>query len=171
MNGGSTTTSESASVGVSTICSPVGGICTTGAGPIGVGVRQHSELISSSDDSVLDTTVPPPTPVTSSIAITSPNSHNHNLNINNNDGNNTNIIIPNGGKPIPILSSSSSSHDGCPSNLAIIGQTSATAGTSSSHQMFSVGDKVRVDVGLDVFKQMQEGHGGWNFKMADVKFL
>lgn len=34
--------------------------------------------------------------------------------------------------------------------------------------MFSVGDKVKIDVSLDIFKQMQEGHGGWNQKMADV---
>lgn len=34
--------------------------------------------------------------------------------------------------------------------------------------MFSVGDKVKIDVSLDTFRQMQEGHGGWNQKMADV---
>lgn len=47
------------------------------------------------------------------------------------------------------------------------GQHESTA-SSASTQFFSVGDKVRVDVSLDMFKQMQEGHGGWNFKMADV---
>ncbi|RNA37255.1 E3 ubiquitin- ligase MIB2 isoform X2 [Brachionus plicatilis] len=34
--------------------------------------------------------------------------------------------------------------------------------------MFSVGDKVKIDVSLETFRQMQEGHGGWNQKMADL---
>lgn len=34
--------------------------------------------------------------------------------------------------------------------------------------MFSVGDKVKIDVNLETFRQMQEGHGGWNQKMGDV---
>lgn len=47
--------------------------------------------------------------------------------------------------------------------------TSANSNTNShNNHFFSVGDKVKVDVSLEVFKQMQEGHGGWNFKMADV---
>ena len=33
---------------------------------------------------------------------------------------------------------------------------------------FSVGDKVRVDLDVDVLKVMQEGHGGWNTRMANV---
>lgn len=33
---------------------------------------------------------------------------------------------------------------------------------------FSVGDKVRVMSDIDLVKQLQEGHGGWNIRMADV---
>lgn len=36
---------------------------------------------------------------------------------------------------------------------------------------FKVGDKVRVDLDVDTLKMMQEGHGGWNPKMADVSIL
>lgn len=48
---------------------------------------------------------------------------------------------------------------------------SAAAG-SVSHQNtcsnFSVGDKVVVDLEIDLLKTMQEGHGGWNAKMSEV---
>ncbi len=33
---------------------------------------------------------------------------------------------------------------------------------------FKVGDKVRVDLDTEILKAMQEGHGGWNPRMADV---
>ena len=33
---------------------------------------------------------------------------------------------------------------------------------------FKIGDKVRVDLDVDILKAMQEGHGGWHQKMADV---
>ena len=33
---------------------------------------------------------------------------------------------------------------------------------------FSVGDKVKVIVDADRLREMQEGHGGWNPKMAEV---
>ena len=33
---------------------------------------------------------------------------------------------------------------------------------------FSVGDKVKVILEEEVLKAMQEGHGGWNPKMAEV---
>jgi len=33
---------------------------------------------------------------------------------------------------------------------------------------FKIGDRVRVDLDVDVLKAMQEGHGGWHSKMADV---
>ena len=33
---------------------------------------------------------------------------------------------------------------------------------------FKVGDKVRVGLGADIMKGMQEGHGGWNPQMAEV---
>ena len=34
--------------------------------------------------------------------------------------------------------------------------------------VFKVGDKVRVDLDVDKLKTMQEGHGGWNARMANV---
>ena len=40
---------------------------------------------------------------------------------------------------------------------------------SSQNHLFSVGDKVKINATLEVFKQMQEGHGGWNTKMSDVR--
>lgn len=33
---------------------------------------------------------------------------------------------------------------------------------------FSVGDRVRVCLSVEVLKQMQKDHGGWNQKMAQV---
>ena len=38
----------------------------------------------------------------------------------------------------------------------------------SDLSQFSVGDKVRVMSDIDLVKQLQEGHGGWNIRMADV---
>lgn len=35
-------------------------------------------------------------------------------------------------------------------------------------QEFSSGDRVRVQLELEVFKMMQEGHGGWNDQMTEV---
>lgn len=35
--------------------------------------------------------------------------------------------------------------------------------------IFKIGDKVRCDLDVDVLKQMQEGHGGWNQRMAEVR--
>lgn len=34
---------------------------------------------------------------------------------------------------------------------------------------FKVGDKVRVDLEVEILKMMQEGHGGWNPRMEEVK--
>lgn len=34
---------------------------------------------------------------------------------------------------------------------------------------FSVGDKVQVNVAVEQLRPMQQGHGGWNPKMAEVK--
>ena len=33
---------------------------------------------------------------------------------------------------------------------------------------FTVGERVRVAVSVDDLRTMQEGHGGWNHKMAEV---
>ena len=34
---------------------------------------------------------------------------------------------------------------------------------------FSVGDRVKVVLEVDALKGMQEGHGGWNPRMAEVR--
>lgn len=36
-------------------------------------------------------------------------------------------------------------------------------------QEFAVGDYIKVELDLDVFEMMQEGHGGWNPIMATVR--
>lgn len=55
------------------------------------------------------------------------------------------------------------------SNQQSVSASSTSVG--SNETMFSVGDKVKIAVSLDIFKKMQEGHGGWNYKMADVTKL
>ena len=43
-----------------------------------------------------------------------------------------------------------------------------TIPTSPTQMPFLVGERVRVSVPVDRLKTMQEGHGGWNQKMAEV---
>ena len=50
----------------------------------------------------------------------------------------------------------------------------ATAGTepttaSSTASPFAIGDHVRVQLELEIFRVLQEGHGGWMDDMAEVK--
>lgn len=49
-------------------------------------------------------------------------------------------------------------------------QASAASSSSSGQSSFKVGDRVRVDLEVEVLKVMQEGHGGWNPKMAEVRW-
>ena len=57
-----------------------------------------------------------------------------------------------------------------------VGVTYPTTGNSITNnftspiinQLFSVGDKVKITLSIDLFKQMQEGHGGWNYKMTEL---
>jgi len=44
-------------------------------------------------------------------------------------------------------------------------QVSVSGGVPHS---FKVGDKVRVGLEVEILRMMQEGHGGWNPRMADV---
>lgn len=39
-----------------------------------------------------------------------------------------------------------------------------------SNQEISIGDRVIVSVASDALKELQEGHGGWNHRMAEVTF-
>lgn len=45
----------------------------------------------------------------------------------------------------------------------------ATGNTVSGTSNFAVGDRVRVQLEVEIFKMMQEGHGGWNDDMCEVK--
>lgn len=44
----------------------------------------------------------------------------------------------------------------------------AAVAQAPRHQPFAVGERVRVVVSVDELRTMQEGHGGWNHKMAEV---
>ena len=39
----------------------------------------------------------------------------------------------------------------------------------SDQPVFGVGDKVQVAVAVDQLKLLQQGHGGWNPRMTEVK--
>ncbi|KAJ8668122.1 hypothetical protein QAD02_009785 [Eretmocerus hayati] len=57
-------------------------------------------------------------------------------------------------------------------HLPLLGQVYPTVpasniASSPSHTKFLVGDKVKVVKSLDTLKEMQEGHGGWNPRMAE----
>lgn len=39
---------------------------------------------------------------------------------------------------------------------------------SGVYQRFNVGDRVKCTLEVEVLKAMQEGHGGWNPRMAEV---
>ena len=40
---------------------------------------------------------------------------------------------------------------------------------SMSTSKFKVGDRVKVQLEVEVFRAMQDGHGGWNDKMTEVR--
>jgi hypothetical protein len=43
------------------------------------------------------------------------------------------------------------------------------ASTDNSRTKFKAGDQVKVQLEVEIFRQMQEGHGGWNDQMAEVR--
>ena len=49
-----------------------------------------------------------------------------------------------------------------------VSRTPRGPGSPGSVTAFSVGDKVKVTVDADRLREMQEGHGGWNPRMAEV---
>ncbi|XP_059145038.1 E3 ubiquitin-protein ligase MIB2-like [Physella acuta] len=51
-------------------------------------------------------------------------------------------------------------------HLPVLGEFVETDGPGTPSQ-FKVGDKVRCDLDVEILKQMQEGHGGWNPRMAE----
>lgn len=55
-------------------------------------------------------------------------------------------------------------------HLPVLGESyeqQAGKGITSRHTTFNVGDKVKVSMAIEVLKEMQDGHGGWNPRMAD----
>ena len=52
-----------------------------------------------------------------------------------------------------------------------VSRTPRGPGSPGSVTAFSVGDKVKVTVDADRLREMQEGHGGWNPRMAEVIYL
>ena len=49
------------------------------------------------------------------------------------------------------------------------GQQMEQTPAATTMSVFKVGDKVRVDLDVEILKAMQEGHGGWNPRMAEVR--
>ena len=47
----------------------------------------------------------------------------------------------------------------------------ATPAPPQGQSLLASGDNVRVQLDLDVFRAMQEGHGGWNESMGEVSFV
>ena len=43
--------------------------------------------------------------------------------------------------------------------------------TAGNHPRFNAGDKVQVLMDVETLKVMQEGHGGWNPRMAEVSIV
>lgn len=43
--------------------------------------------------------------------------------------------------------------------------------TAGNHPRFNAGDKVQVLMDVETLKVMQEGHGGWNPRMAEVSLF
>jgi len=62
----------------------------------------------------------------------------------------------------PVLTVSDNGNGTTPTKSGVTGIT------SSPHPlMFNVGDKVKVLMEVDTLKEMQDGHGGWNPRMAE----
>ena len=53
-----------------------------------------------------------------------------------------------------------------PAHLPVLGKT--VQDSTPDQASVSSGDMVRVQLDLDMFKALQEGHGGWNDQMAGV---
>ncbi len=58
-----------------------------------------------------------------------------------------------------------------PSHLPVLGKPHSLEKLSSEgikEVKFATGDLVRIEADLELFKTMQDGHGGWNDAMKDV---
>ncbi|XP_029651673.1 E3 ubiquitin-protein ligase MIB2-like isoform X2 [Octopus sinensis] len=52
-------------------------------------------------------------------------------------------------------------------HLPVLGEFTETSASGEPTCHFKVGDRVRVDLDMEILKVMQEGHGGWNPRMAE----
>jgi E3 ubiquitin-protein ligase mind-bomb len=52
-------------------------------------------------------------------------------------------------------------------HLPVLGEITEIVTAEVTHSRFKVGDKVRVDLEVEILKAMQEGHGGWNSRMVE----
>ncbi|XP_066603887.1 E3 ubiquitin-protein ligase MIB2 isoform X2 [Prorops nasuta] len=64
------------------------------------------------------------------------------------------------GRPYPLISDSEN-------NSTPLVSTGSVSISSPGHITFNINDKVKVLLEVDTLKEMQEGHGGWNPRMAD----
>lgn len=55
-----------------------------------------------------------------------------------------------------------------PESLIIPHSNNSVSRSTSDDPPFEVGQRVRVLLGVDTLRDMQEGHGGWNDKMEEV---
>ena len=51
---------------------------------------------------------------------------------------------------------------------SFVGETVDSVSSVAAQCPYKVGDKVKVDLEMEIFKAMQEGHGGWNPRMGEV---
>ena len=61
-----------------------------------------------------------------------------------------------------------STYLGAPAPVEVIQEPTA-ASMDNLMPKFKAGDRVKVQLEVEIFRQMQEGHGGWNDQMAEVR--
>jgi len=90
-------------------------------------------------------------------------SQNSNGSSNSDSTNNLNIF-----NPIEPTSNDTQISTKPPDALTISASNTNSNTQSTVLNQFSVGDKVKIVLNVESFRQMQEGHGGWNQKMTEV---
>ena len=54
---------------------------------------------------------------------------------------------------------------------AAVAPKTQVVASPQGQSLLASGDNVRVQLDVDVFRAMQEGHGGWNESMAEVSLI